>query len=116
MINKYLNTAKTYMDNMGSLSDEELLTSIDKDLSQKTEVKMNNPVKEVSKNEKAEYYFNFMAYSLFAILILGVCSVMIVFNNQDLKRRNLCAPIKMRSMNFQMILGNISFAVIAWFI
>lgn len=115
LINKYLNTAKVYITNGGNLSDEQLLSYVDNDLSQKTEVKLNNSVKEVSKSEKASFYFNYLAYSLFAVLILGVGSVMLVFNNKDLKKRNLCSPIRLENMNFQMILGNLSFAVLAWF-
>lgn len=115
IINKYLNTAKTYTSNMNDLSDEDLLRYIENDLSKKTEVKLINSVEETSKNEKAALYFNFMAYALFAILILGVCSVMIVFNDTDLKKRNLCSPVELKSMNFQMILGNLSFAIFAWF-
>jgi ABC-2 type transport system permease protein len=115
IINKYLNTAKVYINNGGSLSEVQLLSYVDNDLSQKTEVKVNNSLKEVSKNEKASYYFNYLAYSLFAVLILGVSSVMMVFNKKDLKNRNFCSPIKLSSMNFQMILGNLSYAVLAWF-
>jgi ABC-2 type transport system permease protein len=115
VINKYLNTAKAYKSNMGNLSDDELLSYIENDLAQKTEVKLNNSVGEVSKSEKSAFYFNYLAYSLFATLILGVCSVMIVFNNTDLKKRNLCTPIKLKNMNFQLILANLSYAVLAWF-
>lgn len=115
VINKYLNTAKTYKDNMENLSDDELLSYVENDLAQKTEVKLNNSVGEVSKSEKSAFYFNYLAYSLFATLILGVCSVMIVFNNTDLKKRNLCTPVKLKSMNFQLILANLSYAVMAWF-
>ncbi len=115
IINKYLNTAKTYTDNMENLSEEQLLSYIHKDLAQKTEVVLNNSVEQSSKNEKIGFYFNYMAYSLFAILILGVSSVMLVFNNTDLKKRNLCSPVKLRSMNFQMILGTLSYAILAWF-
>lgn len=115
IINKYLNTAKTYADNMENLSEEQLLSYIHKDLAQKTEVVLNNSVEQSSKNEKIGFYFNYMAYSLFAILILGVSSVMLVFNNTDLKKRNLCSPVKLRNMNFQMILGNLSYAILAWF-
>ncbi|MDF2881441.1 MAG: hypothetical protein K0R54_1998 [Clostridiaceae bacterium] len=114
IINKYLNTAKTYKDNMRDLSDEQLVTYVDKDLSQKTEVKIERSASEASKDDRCIYYYNYLAYSLFAILILGVCSVMMVFNNTDLKKRNLCSPIKLRNMNFQMIMGNISFAILAW--
>ena len=39
------------------------------------------------------YYFNYLAYALLAVLILGISSIMMVFNNQDIKRRNSCAPV-----------------------
>jgi ABC-2 type transport system permease protein len=115
IINKYLNTAKTYKSNMGSLSDDELISYIEKDLAKKTDVMLNNTVGEVSKSEKSAFYFNYLAYSLFATLILGVCSVMIVFNNTDIKKRNLCTPVKLKNMNFQLILANLSYAILAWF-
>lgn len=114
IINKYLNTAKTYASNIKDLSGEQLISYLDKDLSQKTEVKVISSAGQISKNEKSAYYYNYLAYSLFAILILGVSSVMMVFNNTDLKKRNLCSPVKLRNMNFQMILGNISYAILAW--
>jgi ABC-2 type transport system permease protein len=115
IINKYLNTAEIYTSNMKDLPEEELIRYVEKDLSQKTEVTLINSVEENSINEKAAIYFNYMAYAMFGVLILGVSSVMIVFNDTDLKKRNLCSPIKLRNMNFQMILGNISFAVFTWF-
>jgi ABC-2 type transport system permease protein len=116
IINKYLNTAKTYLSSMENLSEEQLISYVENDLAQKTEVQLKNSVEEISRNERRAYYFNYMAYSLFSVLILGVCSVMIVFNSSDLKKRNLCSPVRLRSMNFQLILGNLSFAVIAWFL
>jgi ABC-2 type transport system permease protein len=116
MINKYLNTVKTYKDNMGNLSQEQLITYVEKDLAEKTEVQLKTSQDEISKNEKRAFYFNYMAYSLYAVLILGVCSVMIVFNNTDLKKRNHCSPVKLRRMNFEMILANLSFAVLTWFV
>lgn len=116
MINKYLNTAKIYESTMDNISEEQLVSYIGKDLEQNTDVKMYTSVEEASKSERRAYYFNYMAYSLFSVLILGVCSVMIVFNDSDLKKRNLCSPVRLRSVNFQMILGNISYAVLSWFV
>lgn len=115
LINKYLNTAKVYSSITENLSDEQLVRQIDLDLAYKTEVKLMSPAGEISQKEKVAFFFNYLAYALFAILILGVCSVMIVFTNADLKKRNLCSPLKLRAMNFQMLLGNFSFAVLAWF-
>jgi ABC-2 type transport system permease protein len=114
IINKYLNTAKIYAGNISGISDDEIVRLIDKDLAQKTEVKIENPAPAKPSSERCMYYYNYLAYSLFAVLILGVSSVMMAFNNADLKRRNLCSPLKLKNMNLQLILGNISFAVLAW--
>lgn len=114
IINKYLNTAKVYVSSIGNLSEEELVRSINADLNQKTDVKLNNYTNEVSDSERCSYFFNYLAYSLFFILILGICAVMIAFNNTDLKKRKLCSPVKHRTMYFQLILGNLSFAIITW--
>jgi ABC-2 type transport system permease protein len=116
LINKYLNTAKVYTNHMKELSDEQLIDYIEKDLSQKAEVKLNRKAEEVSKSEKVGYHYNYMTYSLFAVLILGVSVIMLVFNNKDLKMRNLCSPMTLRNMNFQLILGNLSYAVLAWIV
>ena len=116
IINKYLNTVKTYTSNMENLPEVELLGFIGNDLVQTTEVKLSNTMKEISKNQRRAFYFNYMSYAIFSILILGVCTVMIVFNNSDLKKRNLCSPVKLRNMNFQMVLGNLSFAVLTWLV
>lgn len=115
-INKYLNTAKTYNSSIENLSQEELITYIEMDLNQKTEVSLKNSADESLNNEKRAFYFNYMAYALFGVLILGVCSVMIVFNNTDLKKRNTSSPMKLSRMNFELILANLSFAVITWFL
>lgn len=41
---------------------------------------------------------------------------MTTFNNKDLKMRNLSSALTLRSMNYQMILGNITFTVLLWMI
>ncbi len=114
VINKYVNTAKTYAVNMEGLSDAQLVQFVENDLEQTVEVTMSRQLVEVSKSQRAGNHFNYMAYSLFAVLILGVSVIMLVFNDKDLKNRNLCSPMTLRSMNFQLILGNLSYAVLAW--
>ena len=116
LINKYLNTVNAYTTNMPGLSQDDLTKYLAKDLAQQTEVTMISNGTHSVYAEKSGYYFNYLSYSLFAILILGVCSVMLVFNDTDLKRRNLCAPIRSANMNFQMILGNLSFAILTWLV
>ena len=59
------------------------------------------------------YYYRYLAYVLMAVIILSVTSVMLAFNRPDLRRRNLCAPVGVLSMNLQQVLGNLVFAFIA---
>ncbi|KNZ40242.1 ABC transporter permease [Acetobacterium bakii] len=116
LINKYLNTANTYTTYLPGLSQTDLVAHLQEDLANATEVTMISSGTHSAYAEKSGYYFNYLSYSLFAILILGICSVMLVFNNTDLKRRNLVSPLRSANMNFQMILGNLSFAVITWLV
>lgn len=116
VLNKYFDTANIYLNSGVSMTDEQLAASIEKDLSIKTDVTLENSGMQKNNNEKCNYYFNFLSYSLFTILILGVTAVMIVFHNTDLRRRNTCSPMKLKSMNTQILLGNLSFGILAWFI
>ncbi|WKY48040.1 ABC transporter permease [Eubacteriaceae bacterium ES3] len=113
-INQYLNTAQTYLNYADVVSEYELVQSVKDDLSKSTAVTLNYNSDESAAAEKVGYFFNFMSYSLFAILILGVCSVMLVFNEPDLKKRNFSAPLKSLNYNSQLILGSLSFAVATW--
>ncbi len=116
LINKYLNTVKTYTTYLPGLSQNDLAKHLKNDLAKNSKVTMISTETHSLFAQKSGYYFNYLAYSLFAILILGVCSVMLVFNDTDLKRRNLCSPIRSANMNFQMILGNLSFAILTWLV
>ena len=112
LINKYLNTARLYVDNIEGLSQQQLADYISEDLSYQAEVLMLNPDPDKRLNEKRTYYFNYLAYSLFAILVLGISAALKVFNQPDLANRNLCSPLRLRDMDFQLILGNICFAIL----
>lgn len=116
IINKYLNTAKIYINNIENITLDELISYINNDMSQTTQVNVNSNDRQSTWEDSIPYFFNYLAYSLFAILILGVGAVMLVFNNTDLKKRNLCSPIKLRSMSLQLFFGNLSFAFFTWFI
>lgn len=116
LLNKYLNTAKTYNSSIKGLGQEQLVSMVANDMSQKAEVVLKGSKGQKFSNQKYSFFYNYLAYAVLAVLILGVSTVMIVFNDDDLKKRNLCSPLKLRNMNFQMILGNITFALVSWVI
>jgi ABC-2 type transport system permease protein len=40
--------------------------------------------------------------------------IMSVFSKLDIKRRNLCSPVRLFNINLQLFFGNLSFALVAW--
>ena len=116
LINRYLNTVKMYTCTIDNISQAKLVSNVNKDLSHTTDVKIKTYDNDYSNNASCANYYNFFAYSMFAVLILGISLVMISFNNKDLKRRNLASSLSMKNMNIQMVFANITYAVVVWFV
>lgn len=113
-INKYFNEARIYVNNIPGITEENLAGEVVKSASSEIEVKLKTFGDKKQNNAFAVYYFNFLAYSLFAVLILGVSSNLLVFNNKNLKRRNLCSPMKDRTFNMELIIANLAFALVSY--
>jgi len=116
LINNFVNTTLRYIKFEPSITDVQLASNIQKDMSINTPVVVKTYETYSGNTQNVVYYFNYLAYSLMAISILGVSGFMIVFGNIDIRRRNLCAPMTSRSMNFQILLGNMIFAAVAYII
>lgn len=113
LVDRYFNTAKLYLKNYKDISQSELVDRIAGDLKAETEVRMKREVKSVIKND-TQFFYNYLAYILICVILLGVSSIMMIFNNKNLKRRNHCSPLKNSSMNLQLLLGNIVFSTVCW--
>ncbi|MGL5348015.1 MAG: ABC transporter permease [Peptostreptococcaceae bacterium] len=116
LINRYVNAAKIYTSTIRGITEKELIEYINKDLSYNTKVEISTTPNGYIINSNCKNYFNYLAYSMFAILILGVSSVMIAFNKKDLRMRNLSSAMSLKSMSLQMVLGNIVFAIGVWIV
>jgi ABC-2 type transport system permease protein len=112
-VNKYFSIASIYIKNIPGITGETLVTNVAKDTSLETEVTLKGFEGKSQNNAFYVSYFNFLSYSLFAMLILGVSSNLIVFNEKNLSRRNLCSPMRDRSFHAQMISANLVFAFIS---
>lgn len=126
LINKYLDTAGLYLKGLG-VTDSTKITEIPEGLTGtqfknliinsldiETPVELKTLDKKSNNADNIVYYFNYFAYTLLAVIILGVSTCMIVLNTPDLRKRNLCAPVSIRSWNIQLLLGNLIFALISW--
>ncbi len=113
MVTRYLNLAATYTKALPDVTQPELVQDIRKDLSQGAEITLTVP-EAAAADSNAYNYFIYLAYSLMAVMVLGVTTIMMVFNKLDLKRRNLASPMKSLSLNLQLVLGNVVYSLIVW--
>ena len=113
LMNKYLNTAKFYLQSGINVND--LSKYIQEDFNHKAVVHMNQEIENSQIDSLASYY-NFSNYALLAIMITVISMIMISFQNENIKRRNLISSMSMKSLNLQLLLGNIMISFMIWFI
>jgi len=114
LVNKYLNTARLYRQGLPDATSAEIVSLTLANLKQETQVKMAATETRVGSYDNVVYYYNYMAYALLAMLILGITTCMMTFSGLDLKRRNLCSPLTLRSLNLQLIAGGLLFSLFSW--
>lgn len=112
LINRYLSLASLYSRSLPNASTDEIASSVAGDLKHQTTVRIadTTPVP----NDSLFRFFNALAYSIMAIMIIGIGSIMMVFRNDDLKKRNTCAPVKSIVFNLQLVLGSLGFGLLLW--
>ncbi|MFZ7132329.1 MAG: ABC transporter permease [Eubacteriales bacterium] len=113
-IDQYFNTARLYVDGIPDITQEQLVKNLHNDLHYRTPVEFQNEEVAESNHIFAKNYFNYLAYTNFSILILGLSAVILVFNKKDIKRRNSCSPLSPFRTNMEFLLAHLSFTVIAW--
>jgi ABC-2 type transport system permease protein len=115
-IDQYFNSARLYVEQMDNLSQESLVHHLKSDLSADTAVELKTNGDEPANHLFTHYFFNYLSYSLMAILILGMSALMLVFHDQDLQRRNNCSPLSAASFNRQFVLAVLVFTGLVWLI
>ena len=115
LINRYLNLSGLYAKNEPSLNAGEIENDVLSDLQISSQVDFASDKKQTA-TINMSYYFRIIAYSILAIIIMGITSIMMSFNEESFSRRNQCSPMKPNTMNLQMILANATFAFVVWVI
>ena len=113
-IDRYLEILRIYVNTLPELELRDQVAFALDDLSLETDVMLTAPEREPGAGGRLQYYFNFMAYAIIFVIILGVSSVFLTFNSLDLKRRNLCSPLGARAISLQCYLACAVFALAGW--
>ncbi|MDD2556642.1 MAG: ABC transporter permease [Syntrophaceticus sp.] len=112
-IDQYFNTARLYVQQMENISQESLVQYLKSDLAVGASVELKTVSDQSVNHNYANYYFNYLSYSLLSVLILGMAALMLVFYDSELKRRNACSPLSSKSVNLQFILAILVFTVLS---
>ena len=111
-INNYLNTAailKTYITFDNTM---ELVDVLNTNMALESSVSLFNSMNSEKDNEYYETYFNYLSYVMVASFILIIGTIMTSFQSLSIKRRNLVAPISIRSLNLKLLFCNGLFTTI----
>lgn len=111
-INTYFNTLKIYKDTMPNASLSELCKLTKDTLKESATVNLIQEKEAADATDHYHVFFNFLSYLLVAGFISCIGSIMLVFNDINIRRRNTVAPISNKRINIQMMLANFIFAFI----
>lgn len=109
IFNKYLNTATTY----SKLEIKDVKNKIQEDLDNKAnQVVVTQQANKDVQNLK--YVFNFSNYTLLTIIIMVITVIIAAFNKEMVKKRIDSSPLKQKTFNNQILLGNLLVAGMIW--
>lgn len=109
IFNKYLNTATAY----SKLEIKDIASKIQEDLDNKAnQVVVTQQVNKDVQNLK--YVFNFSNYTILTIIIMVITVIIAAFNKDMVKKRIDSSPLKLKTFNNQILLGNLLVAGIIW--
>lgn len=114
LVERYVNLSTLFAGTLADLSVADLNTAVQESLAQEAALQLQ--VTETRAFNRTAYYFTYMAYAMMAVMILGITSVLLVFNQADLRSRNLAAPVNLFRFNGQLVLGLLLFAIAAWLV
>ncbi len=113
LVNKYLNLAELYTKNMPGINAEEVASYVLRDLKITSQADFAADAKQTA-TDNLSLYFQIIAYSILAMMITGVTTTMMSFNEKYFNMRNQCSPLSMKSVNLQIVLANAFFAFAVW--
>lgn len=112
-VENFFNTARVFQKTLPGASLEEILDKTRNTLAVKTPVRVETYGGE-KPSSFTRFYFNYMAYSLVSILVLGTSVIMLLWRDLPLLRRTEISPLKKSSIQLQKFLALSVFTLITF--
>lgn len=113
-IEQYFRLANLYRSQLADMDEKELVRMVSQNLEKQAKVVLHQSPSVIRSMPYARAYFNFMSYSLFNLLIVGIVALMLVFNQREIRLRNSCSPISLRKLNGQLFLAGLVYSLFCW--
>jgi len=114
LVNQYLNQARLYLAADSSISEHELVTAVQRDLSLEAVAVKKHFGVSAPVDQHYMMYNQIQCYILLVLIILCVTNITIVFRRLDIRMRNLCSPLRPRSISVQLVLCSAVMSFAAW--
>lgn len=108
-VDNYLNSVESYVaagytvDEATDLAIEALDVSVDVSLPNSGDASMHSP---------KYYYYNYLAWIMIYVMILGVAPILLRFNEKEIKNRIKCSSYHFVNLNKELLLGVLSTGII----
>lgn len=93
--------------------DSDIIELINVSLSKETKIEVQNTL-DVDAIAKASYFFDFSNYSILSICIYITAIIILRFNDEKIRKRNIVSSKKISSITKELYLGNLVFIAIVW--
>lgn len=111
ILSRYLKIQNIY--NKLDLSEEELINTINTNLSSKTDIEITSKL-DTRKTSNLDRYFNFASYSVMAVVLYIICLVMSSFKENTLNKRIIVSGMNYKKHNFLILLSSLVYSIVVW--
>lgn len=111
ILKRYMEVANTY----NEIDEKVLINKIHQTLEKQTTVEITSKL-DSNTLERAAFYYNFESYSILACLIYVICLVLLVFNNEKIRKKNIISSTNYKRINRTLLLSNCLYSILVWFI
>lgn len=114
LVNQFCGTFQAYRQLRPEMAEEQRVEAVLRNLEVETQVEKKQFGVTKPLDDNYHIYNRMSCYILMVLVTLSVSTILMVFRRQDLRLRNLCSPLKPRSMNGQLLLCGGLMAAAAW--
>lgn len=120
-ITSYLDNTRIYMEQNPLKSVSEINMLVREDFQQQVEISLfsgSEPIDQALLFDQGlkSTFFDYLSYMFLSIIILCVGMIMIELNKKEVRMRNIASPLKITNYNAQLLIANLCFCSLIWFI